>query len=560
MIALKPISSLEKCFMDESIEAKATVLRGCALRGEEYCFQLAYTSDEPGHYPKIRLYFSAETPFGDACTVSRVDPVPVRVPAFLDADDNYLRKTPGLYPDLLIPLRERDQIYVTYGELKSLFVSVRVPEDAVPGEYPVTVRFLGDGGVVVTEATFTLEVMAAVLPAQEMAVTQWFHYDCIASYYNLEVFSETHWAYIESFMRTAAANGINTILMPVFTPPLDTAIGHERPTVQLVDVYKTSEGYTFGFEKLDRWVALVEEIGFSHYEVAHLYTQWGAYHAPKVMGWENGEYKKLFGWETDSLSDEYKTFLRAFLSAFLAKMKSIPLSDGTAADRKCLFHISDEPYLDCLDTYNQARAQISDLLEGYTIMDALSNIEFYRSGAVAHPIPASNHIEPFLADHVPGLWTYYCCGQGVDVSNRFHAMPLARTRVIGTQFWKYRIAGFLQWGFNFWYSQGSDHAVDPYVNTDGDYFVPAGDTSSVYPGPAGQPYESLRLKGFTMALQDMRAMYAAEAKVGRDAVLAALEEGLDGEAYPRGITFAKYPHEAIWLLSVRDRINALLRD
>ena len=32
---------------------------------------------------------------------------------------------------------------------------------------------------------------------------------------------------------------------------------------------------------------------------------------------------------------------------------------------------------------------------------------------------------------------------------------MARTRVIGAQFWKYKIAGFLQWGYNFYNSQGS---------------------------------------------------------------------------------------------------------
>lgn len=320
-----------------------------------------------------------------------------------------------------------------------------------------------------------------------------------------------------------------------------------------MEVKKTADGWEFGMDGVERWVATARACGVENYEVSHLYTQWGAGHAPKVMGYdENGEYKRLFGWETDSLSEEYRTFLRAFLKAFCAKMAVL------GVDKKnILFHISDEPSLDHLEQYRKAREQIADLLEGYVVMDALSNFEFYKTGAIANPIPSNDHIAPFLEANVPNLWTYYCCGQGNEVSNRFLAMPMARTRVIGTQFWKYKIAGFLQWGYNFWYAQGSTHPIDPYQITDGDYFVPAGDCFMVYPGPAGQPYMTLHMKAFTMALADMRAMYLAEAKCGREAVMAALEEEL-GEGYERGITFSKYPHDAAWLEGVRAKVNALI--
>ena len=55
-----------------------------------------------------------------------------------------------------------------------------------------------------------------------------------------------------------------------------------------------------------------------------------------------------------------------------------------------------------------------------------------------------------------------------------------------------------------------------------------------------------------MALTDMRAMKAAEAKAGREAVMAILER--EGE-----ITFKQYPHSAQWLLETREMINDLLK-
>lgn len=41
---------------------------------------------------------------------------------------------------------------------------------------------------------------------------------------------------IGNYMDAAVKCGVNMILTPVLTPPLDTAVGTERPTVQLVDI------------------------------------------------------------------------------------------------------------------------------------------------------------------------------------------------------------------------------------------------------------------------------------------------------------------------------------
>ena len=89
--------------------------------------------------------------------------------------------------------------------------------------------------------------------------------------------------------------------------------------------------------------------------------------------------------------------------------------------------------------------------------------------------------------------------------------------------------------------------------TDGEYFFPAGDGFAVYPGPHGEPWETLHMKAFTMALQDRRAMDLAEQLAGRDAVMAVLER--EGE-----VTFSKYPHSAEWLEGLRAAVNRLIEE
>ena len=546
-LIIKAISSMNKCFMDESIDSKKEITSAKALLGEEFAFEIAYADPDRPLFAKDKYILSVDSPIADAVNVRQIEQVPVRIPCYNNADDYYLRKTPGLYPDLLGPVDPTGSVFVTGGELKALLVTVNVPESIDAGDYPIGIAFMRENGETAASLEITLTVIGKVLPKQDIIVTQWFHTDCIADYYELETFSDKHWEYIVKFMKTAAANGINSILTPVFTPPLDTAVGGERTTVQLVDVEKTADGWKFGFGKLEKWVNIAREIGFEYYEVSHLYTQWGAAHAPKIMGYENGEYKKLFGWETDSLSDEYRVFLRAFITAFKDKMDELKVTRD-----RILFHISDEPGFEHLEAYRAAKAQIADLIEDYTVMDALSDFEFYKTGVVTNPIPSNTAIDPFIEAGVDPLWTYYCCGQGAEyVSNRFISMPMQRTRVIGMQFWKYNVRGFLQWGYNFYNSQYSTMHVDPYQTTDGNYFTPAGDCFSVYPGEGGQPIETLHLKGFTYALQDLRAMRLAESVVGRERLLEILERR--GE-----VTFKKYPHDEDWLESVRSEVYDII--
>ena len=66
-----------------------------------------------------------------------------------------------------------------------------------------------------------------------------------ADYYHAEVFGEEHWKALENQIALAAELGINMLLTPVFTPPLDTAEGTERTTVQLVDISEEDDGYRF---------------------------------------------------------------------------------------------------------------------------------------------------------------------------------------------------------------------------------------------------------------------------------------------------------------------------
>ncbi len=526
-LQIRTLSSLTKIF-PERICGRAS--KGCdAVRGQEVAFQVSYRLPLM-KYCQREFGVEISSPNAICVTPYTVGWVPSVLSSYPERrDKNYLTHQGGIFPDPLKPL-ETNSVTAAVGVWRTLWISVRIPEDAAGGDYPVKVLFRNGQGECVAKTIFHVRVHDVVLPVQKLIFTQWFHCDCIADVHGVPVMSEAHWTLIEKYMRLAAEHGMNMILTPVVTPPLDTVVGGERPTVQLVDIERVGESYRFDFTRLGRFVDMARTCGIRHFEISHLFTQWGVAHAPKVVATVNGEKKRIFGWDTDAGSEEYKSFLSALVPALVAYMKSVGVEED-----QIWFHVSDEPHAEHLEAYRTANAILKTLIGGCHHMDALSDLAFYQEGLLPTPVVATNRIEPYLEANVEGLWCYYCCSQGVDVSNRFFSMPSPRTRIIGVQMYKHKIEGFLHWGYNFYYSQLSRRLVDPYTETDAGEAFPSGDAFSVYPYRDGV-ISSLRQKVFANALDDIRLLELLEEKLGRERVLQELERIAGME-----ITFKSYP-------------------
>ncbi len=533
---IQALSSLEKVFCDEAPRGEAPEVQG--FQNEIISYQLAFCHQPETEWNTPFLRIEVQCPL--KIRVRQVKQVPVQRPAFPQTDDRYLRKTPGLYPDLLREITPYNLRAIPY-QWSSLWVEIE-PDGAAPGVYAAAIRITDESGCELAAHTQEVTLLPGFLPKQKLIHTKWLHTDCLAQYYHVPVFSEEYWRIAEQFIRAAVAGGINMILTPIHTPPLDTRVGGERLTVQLVDVKVENGQYRFGTDRLRRWIRLCRDCGVEYFEMAHLYTQWGAKHAPKIMASVEGEEKRIFGWETDATDGAYAAFLNAYIPAIRTVLREERVEEAT------WWHISDEPSLEALPGYLAAKGQIEQALRGCCVMDALSNFAFYRQGAVSTPVVATNHAQPFIDAGVSDLWLYYCCGQHERVSNLFIAMPSERTRILGMQLFKYAVQGFLQWGFNFYNSQYSDYPIDPYAVTDGDGFAQSGDMFQVYPGEGGRPEPSIRYMVFREALQDLRALEWLAELEGREQVLPLLE-GITLENWRDG----EFP-------GLRRRINARIAD
>lgn len=530
---MKIISSLEKIYDSDKMPSEE--LKGFTmLRNEKKSFQLAVEVSEE---VKAELTVISDIKDMRVYTVEHLkSELPIQKKG---ADDYYRFSKSGYYPDLLLPVDGE----ITFKKgITVLWFEVDAKKNDV-GEQKIQLQIGGE------TASVSLQIIDAELDFKDFIYTCWFHTDCLMSYYKFDAFSDEYWRVAENFLKTASEYGMTCVLTPIFTPPLDTEVGKERPTVQLVDVYLDNGKYSFNFDKLTKWIEMANRCNINYFELTHFYTQWGARKAPKIMATVDGEYKRIFGWDTKATSKKYRSFLKALSDELKKYFEEKGLKDNV------FIHVSDEPQFNNCLSYGRVSGYIKKLFEGYKVIDALSDFRYYRFGIVPNPIPASDHIEKFIGK-VNNLWVYYCSGQNNHyVSNRFFCNESVRTRVIGYQMFKYDIRGFLQWGYNFYFSQLSRRLIDPFTETDAGGAFPSGDSFIVYPAKDGTPYHSLRLKVFFDALQDMAALNTLSSLTDKKTCLDIIEE--NGK---HNLTFKNYPHDSNWLLSTREKVNEAIRN
>ena len=540
-VRLCAVSSLVKAFPDTPVgPSRRWSLSG--LQGETVAFQVLVAAEADLRDVRVSL----DGALASHARIRRVGLVPVERGTVREDPSRRIDHGPGLYPD---PLFDASSLNLWPGFTKALWISVRLPPACAPGRSSLAVLFSHPNFRPVRVAQ-VIEVVGAPLPAQTLLNTHWFYHDALCEHYGVEPWSREHWTIAETYLRNAADHGVNTILTPLFTPPLDTAVGAERLTTQLVDVTVVGRNrYTFGFNRLGQWIRLAQRCGITHFELSHLATQWGAKNCPKIMATvKGGRTRRIFGWDEDSTGAAYERFLSQFLPALSRFLQRAGVKD------RCFLHVSDEPHGVQIEKYRQVNAILRRYAPDMPIMDACSHIEYFKEGLIDVAIPSIGAVQPYLDAQVPGLWTYYCCGPVVKTTNRFIDFPSERVRIIGMQMFKNRIVGFLHWGYNFWYSQLSRCRIDPYRDSTAMEAFPPGDGFVVYPGADG-PVDSIRWEVFHQGLQDMRAFQLLEQLAGArpsPAVrrLLALSPLKSMEEFPRS---------AAWLEQTREAVNRAIR-
>ena len=241
-VNIKVISSLEKIYHDDKVPENALSYFSM-LKNEKKSFQIAVESEKD-----IDAELIIKSNFNDVRVYS-VEHIKSDFPMFKGADDYNRYSNDKYYPDLLLPVNEK--VRVTKG-ISVFWVEISANEQNI-GTNTIKIE-LKDSEKIVGETSLEVEVIDCNLDFKDFVYTNWFHTDCLMSHYGFDAFSNEYWRVTENFLKTANEYGMNCVLTPIFTPPLDTENGKERPTVQLVDVTLNNGIYSFNFEKLSKWI------------------------------------------------------------------------------------------------------------------------------------------------------------------------------------------------------------------------------------------------------------------------------------------------------------------
>lgn len=471
----------------------------CA-RNESAAFQVCVRNEAVDHEAKVAVW--AEVPEALDAQVRRVGYVAQRHLNTATPEDHLegIGHIPGFVPDPLFP---ENTTVLGPRETQSFWVTVRIPSDSPVGRHDVRLKVL-IGEKTTRTLTARLDVRELmVADATEFLVGHWFYADALCDHYHVQPYDASFWEIVKPYMADYMGHGNNVMFVPHLTPPIN---GEHRPS-QLLRVNESGGKFTFDFSDVCRWIHIARSFGATHFLWSHLFTQWGASRAVSVYRSNADPQSLLWPKEESATSSRYRGFLKAYLPALRRFMESEGVADTS------FIHISDEPHTDeHRENYRKAQAMAREIAPWIVTMDGLSDVRFNLEGLCNFPISGLGAAEEFRGKGIPHC-VYYCCGPRGTWLNRLMDTPLAKIRMSGWLFHKMGAAGFMHWGYNYWYRGCTDQLLDPFTEQAyGEWpFIPYGDPFVVYPGQDG-PLDSIRWEVFAESLRDLALLRTAGVK------------------------------------------------
>ena len=382
---------------------------------------------------------------------------------------------PGYFPD---PLEEDDSMQVV--GTRSLFLTWFIPHKTLPGDYKGQIVFSLDSKKYVIPVI--IHVWNFALPdASSLFVTNWLHVSQIESRFGVAVGSDDYWRIIENIAKDLSRHRQNVIYTPL----------------SLVKSTEMPDGsYTFDFTDYERWVRIFSNNGVRIFEGSHLFNTSKSYRvfvsdgmARVPVAFDNAKLKSEAG----------KNFLKIFLGALHKENVSLGI------EKNYIQHVWDEFDASQINVYKEYSSIVKGAMPGVAIIDAITvkrgEVEQYMDV----PVTA---LHKTLDDKTEnpnsrwGKWWYTSVVPKGLYPNRFIDFPLMKSRVIPWLSWRFGISGYLNYGYNWWYTPSGKSPWED-VEQAGNY--PPGDGFIVYPPKGIQNRNirsSLRWEAFRDGLQD----------------------------------------------------------
>lgn len=502
-VIVEAVDPLQKVFPESNyfapMQAHADVVRG---EHASFQFVVRAASSIEGLQMKVSPFSDGENTISEIKTgfvgfvkVGRANPEPSK--------DSYAPLS-GYFPDPIIIKETQD---VPMGSTQPLWVTVKIPENAVPGNYQAKIEISGKlGGKMFTVTKdISLSVYKPVIKNTSLWVTNWFFLDRLKYLNNgqeVEKFSDLYWELSGVMARTLADYRQNVAMLS----PLD-----------LTSFKFENNQWSFDFSNFNKMVQLfIDEGVIGRLEGGHFGGRMDG-------GWSSPLGLNVPVLANDSVEKEMLPLedqrVQQFYSAFLPALYTNIEQQGWAD--KYLQHIADEPIPDNVASYIEISKFVKKLVPQIKIIEACHTHQLENMVDVW--VPQMNFLRDGLdfysAQQAKGneAWYYTCLAPKGEWANRFVELPLIKTRLLHWVNFKYNIPGYLHWGFNYWGSgDGISASDDTFDDVSGmilssGNILPGGDCWIAYPGEK-TIYPSIRLEAMRDGIVDYELL-----KMYRDA-------------------------------------------
>lgn len=394
-----------------------------------------------------------------------------------------VRAAPAWFPDCLAAERQCD---VGRGQLRAVYLTLRIPADAAPGKYHG--RIVASAADVEAALPIILTVHPLTLPDQRhVMVTEWFSTRQFKLHHGLE---DGDTERFETLLRCYAEN-MAEHRQNVF-----------RVSLGLINSTLAADGeLRFDFSEFDRWAQIfwdtarmdLLETGF----VAHF----------GEGGWSSREVLLSGATVTDEATGERKRmsgeeYLPRFLPALVKHLREKQWLDKT------VFHVCDEPSNHNVMAWREASDFVHRCAPELRRMDAIETTHCLDSLEVW--VPKLDHLATWHEAYEDArrqgneLW-FYTVGifQGSSLMNKTVDVALIESRLLHWLNYRYGLTGYLHWGFNAW-------TEDPW-KAPGKH---RGDGWHVYPTRDGL-LNSLRWEQMRNGLQDYECLWLLEDRIAQ---------------------------------------------
>ena len=466
-IVVQSVDPLEKIFRETAVfsphDAVADVARGehasfqFAVRATAGISDLTAAASSPasdhGTLPAPR------TGFVGYVKVGRSTPTPSR---------DRLQPVSGYFPD---PILDTPSMDVEPHLTQPVWISVPVPGSSQAGRYEGMLTLSGslDGQPFEIERLFEVRVYSPVVDKSRLWVTNWFSVSTNRLAYmndgeRVEPYSDTYWELVRVIAAKMAEYRQNVAMIS----PL-----------RLAEYSMTGGELSIDFSYFDRTVEIfIEEGVIGRIEGGHLGRRESTWTTPFVVSiptWDGSDWRFV----RLPVHDERA---RAFYDVFLPSLVDHLRERGWLGIY--MQHLADEPIVENAGSYAEIARYVKGLAPELRIVEAVHNKDL--EGSIDIWVPQLDFLHEdyeFYASRdakAEEAWFYTCLAPQGEYANRFIELPLIKTRLLHWINYRYRIPGYLHWGYNAWRSDPFQETTG--IITESGNVLPGGDAWIVYPG------------------------------------------------------------------------------